>query len=47
MEKVMEFIGEHMPRLIGTGIGYGSLVSLSAILLGYAISKALSLVDDK
>lgn len=47
MERVTEFISEYMPQLIGVGIGYGSLLSLTAILLGYAISKALSLVDDK
>lgn len=47
MERVVEFVEEYMPQLIGVGTGYGSILSLSAILLGYAISKVLSLVDDK
>lgn len=47
MERVTEFISGYMPQLIGAGIGYGSLLSLTVILLGYAISKVLSLVDDK
>lgn len=47
MERVTEFISEYMSQLIRVGIGYGSFLSLTSILLGYAISKVLSLVDDK
>lgn len=47
MERVTAFISEYMSQLIGVGIGYASFLSLTAILLGYAISKVLSLVDDK
>lgn len=47
MLAVIKFMETYMPRIIGTGIGYGSLFSLISILTGYAISKVLSLVDDK
>lgn len=46
-EGVMEFIGTYIPEVIGTGVGMGSVAVLTAFMLGYAINKALSLVDDK
>lgn len=47
MTAVMKFMETYMPRIMGLAVGYGSLFSLISILTGYAISKVLSLVDDK
>lgn len=44
-ETVISFIDEMIPRIIGAGFGTGSFIVITAILLGYAIGKALSLVD--
>lgn len=45
-EAVTIFLYERIPRIISAGFGMGSFVAISAILLGYAIGKALSLVDN-
>lgn len=45
-ETVIGFIHEMIPQMIGAGFGIGSFVAIAAILLGYAINKALSLVDN-
>lgn len=47
MERVMNLMEGPMVELILDAFGLGGTVSIMAILLGYAISKALSLVDNK
>ena len=43
----MEFMSGSITDLIGAGFALGGVVSIIAILSGYAVSKALGLVDDK
>lgn len=45
-EALMEFVTEYMPQIIGIGFGFGSIMAVISILLGYAISKALGFVDN-
>lgn len=44
-EKVMEFLEGPMIDLTLDAFSLGAIVSIIAILLGYAVSKALSLID--
>lgn len=46
-ETVVGLLYEPMFCLISNGFAIGSIVSIIAGMLGYAITKALSLVDNK
>lgn len=46
-ETVISIMSDMIPRIIAVGFGNGGVVSITATLLGYAIGKALSLVDNK
>lgn len=48
MTEALEiFLREYMPDLISVGVGVGTFFGLVAILGGYAVTKAISLVSDK
>lgn len=42
----MYLLCEPMFEIVAGGFAFGSMISIPAILLGYAIGKALSLVDN-
>lgn len=46
-ERVMDLMEGPMTELMLHGFGMGSIIAITAILLGYAINRALSLVDNK
>lgn len=46
-ERVMEFLEGSMINFTLDAFSLGATVSIIAILLGYAINKALSFVDNK
>lgn len=45
-EQLSVLMKEYMSGLIAIGFGTGTVLGLIAILGGYAIAKALSLVDN-
>ncbi len=45
-EAVVDLLYEPMFCLISNGFAIGSIVSVISGLLGYAVTKALSLVDN-
>lgn len=45
-EQLSELFTHYMSEIVAVGIGTGTVLGLIAILGGYAISKALSLVDN-
>lgn len=47
MERLEIFLGYHMADIIAVSFGVGTILGLVAILGGYAITKAMSLVSDK
>lgn len=46
-ERVMNLLEKSMINLTLDAFSLGAIVSITAILLGYAINKALSFVDNK
>lgn len=46
-QEVADLIKEYLPKIIKAGTALGTFIPVIAILLSYAVNKALSLVDDK
>ena len=47
MEALDTFLKEYMPQILMAGTGLGTFFGLVSILVGYAVTKAMSLVSDK
>lgn len=45
-EQLSVLIGDYISKLMAIGFGTGTVLGLIVILGGYAIAKALSLVDN-
>lgn len=46
-EALQIFFKEYMSEIVTAGVGAGTFFGLVAILGGYAVTKAISLVSDK